>query len=215
MLALTERHVLTETIGPKAEAIVYLYASCDRQAVYPRLSPLSPVLFTNRFTGVSRYLPENGTKAWLELTAANELDLVLANPEAGARWAPEFYRLLCAGRRWTAPVERLGTCRLGPDGVVTAAGDGKGQVRVDERTPVMPCRCRIDTTSRDRPTAGRRNRRLAAAGRSLTRSDGDRQHPPRNVVGVGESRRFGVSHLDGERVGAGRSGLSRDASCLL
>jgi hypothetical protein len=44
MLALTERRVLTETIGPKAEAIVYLYASCDRQAVYPRLSPSSPVL---------------------------------------------------------------------------------------------------------------------------------------------------------------------------
>jgi hypothetical protein len=100
MLALTERRVLTETIGPKAEAIVYLYASCDRQAVYPRLSPSSPVLFTDRFTGATRSLSDNSAKAWLELTAANELDLVLANPEAGSRWAPEFYRLLWAGRRW-------------------------------------------------------------------------------------------------------------------
>ena len=100
MLALTERHVLAETIGPKAEAIVYLYASCDRQAVYPRLSPSSPVLFTDRFTGVTRHLPADGAKAWLELTAANELDLVLANPEAASLWALEFYRLLCAGRRW-------------------------------------------------------------------------------------------------------------------
>jgi hypothetical protein len=100
MLALTERQVLTETIGPKAEAIVYLYASCDRQAVYPRLSPSSPVLFTDRFTAVTRCLSDNAAKAWLELTAANELDLVLANPETGSLWAPEFYRLLCAGRRW-------------------------------------------------------------------------------------------------------------------
>jgi hypothetical protein len=100
VLALTERPVLTETIGPKAEAIVYLYASCDRQAVYPRLSPSSPVLFTDRFTALTRYLSDDGAKPWLELTAANELDLVLANPEAGAQWGPEFYRLLCAGRRW-------------------------------------------------------------------------------------------------------------------
>jgi len=48
----TDRSPLAELIGDRAEALVHLYASCDRGAVYPQLGRTRPVVFRDRFTGV-------------------------------------------------------------------------------------------------------------------------------------------------------------------
>jgi hypothetical protein len=103
LLDLDERPLLAEAIGSEGEAIVYLYASCDRSAVYPRLGSPGQLQFTNRFTGRSSQLEEQSSRNFLELTAANELDLVLAHPESGLAWGPDFHRLLLRGRRWMSP----------------------------------------------------------------------------------------------------------------
>jgi pimeloyl-ACP methyl ester carboxylesterase len=80
LFALNERRVLAEAIGPEAEALVYLYASCDREQTYPQLTE-SVVTFTDRFTGSRQVPPQSDFRAFMEITAANELDVIDRNPE--------------------------------------------------------------------------------------------------------------------------------------
>jgi hypothetical protein len=98
LLGLDERPRLAEMIGPGAEGIVYRYASCDRSAVYPRLRDTGPLLFTDRFTGLSAEIDDGDADAFVELTAANELDLVRVNPGWASTWAPGFLELLQGAR---------------------------------------------------------------------------------------------------------------------
>jgi hypothetical protein len=103
ILDLAERSLLTETIGTKGEAIVYLYDSCDRGALYPQFGVSDQLLVTDRFTSASSLISESSARLLLELTAANELDLVLVHPTAASAWAPDFRRLLLRARRWLSP----------------------------------------------------------------------------------------------------------------
>jgi hypothetical protein len=86
LLDLDQRDVLISRIGARAEAWVYLYASCDRAAVYPELSRSGPLRFRDRFTGETSEVPECDAAVLAELTAANELDIVTVNPA----WAREI-----------------------------------------------------------------------------------------------------------------------------
>ena len=86
LLDLDEREVLISHIGPRAEAWVYLYASCDRAAVYPELAGSGPLRFRDRFTGEASEVPEGDAAVLAELTAANEFDIVTVNPV----WAREI-----------------------------------------------------------------------------------------------------------------------------
>ena len=63
-----------------AESLVYPYGGCDRAAVYPVLAESGPVPFRDRFTGRVRRPPERYVRAFTELTAANELDVVRHSP---------------------------------------------------------------------------------------------------------------------------------------
>ena len=64
------------------EALVYLYASCDRCFVYPRLSDGGWMNFRDRFTGRT-YLPaESELRDFIDLTLANESDVGLVGPNA-------------------------------------------------------------------------------------------------------------------------------------
>jgi hypothetical protein len=86
LLDLDERDVLIGHIGPRAEAWVYLYASCDRAAVYPRFARSGPLRFRDRFTGETSEISEGDAAVLAELTAANEFDIVTVNPA----WATEI-----------------------------------------------------------------------------------------------------------------------------
>jgi len=99
LLSLAERPVLSDLIGPRAESLVYLYASCDRAAVYPALGQGGPVPFLNRFTGVTRTPPERDIRAFLELTAANELDVIRHSPAMAAEHGPPLLWLFAAARQ--------------------------------------------------------------------------------------------------------------------
>ncbi|MET9611011.1 DUF6817 domain-containing protein [Streptomyces sp. NPDC006512] len=81
-MPLGHRATLVEVIGVEAEAIVYLYASCDREASYPTLAEPGAA-FRDRFTG-STFTPTLQQRSdFAELTAANELDV--AHVDAGFR----------------------------------------------------------------------------------------------------------------------------------
>jgi hypothetical protein len=103
LLSLAERPVLCELIGARAEALVYLYASCDRAAVYPHLERDGPVPFRDRFTGTIRTPPERDIRAFLELTAANELDVIQQSPAMAAEHGPALLWLLAAARQRLSP----------------------------------------------------------------------------------------------------------------
>jgi hypothetical protein len=76
-----ERDRVAAVLGKRAEALVYLYGSCDRRAVYPGLVGQAPAPFRDRFTGETCDVGETDLRAFLEITAANELDVLVRQPE--------------------------------------------------------------------------------------------------------------------------------------
>ncbi|MER7757517.1 DUF6817 domain-containing protein [Kitasatospora sp. NPDC097643] len=119
LLGLDERDVLAAVVGDRAEALVYLYASCGRAAVYPRLGRDGVPSFHDRFTGTDHTPPEEDLRAFLALTAANELDVLAHNTELAARYGATLYELF-ARTRDLLPEAAWERChrQLGP----TAAG---------------------------------------------------------------------------------------------
>ncbi|MGA4837686.1 DUF6817 domain-containing protein [Streptomyces sp. G45] len=92
LLPLDRRPDLTAVIGAEAEALVYLYASCDREATYPALHlPDAPV--HDRFTGRSPTPSPPLRRDFAELSAANELDLASVDPAFRATWGPSLLTL--------------------------------------------------------------------------------------------------------------------------
>jgi hypothetical protein len=89
-----ERSVLIDLIGLRAESLVYLYASCDRAVTYPRLRGGERPVFRDRFTGAELEPDAEGLRAFVEITAANELDVFAHNEELASRYRPGLYRLL-------------------------------------------------------------------------------------------------------------------------
>jgi hypothetical protein len=98
LLGLDERDVLVDLIGREAEAWVYRYASCDRGVVYPELATAGPLRFRDRFTGETPLVPEHDAAVFVELTAANELDLVMVNPVWRTQVGPGLFELLRGAR---------------------------------------------------------------------------------------------------------------------
>jgi hypothetical protein len=98
LLGLDERPVLSALAGDRAESLVYLYGSCDRDAVYPVLKEPGPVPFLDRFTGRTRTPPERDINAFTELTAANELDVIRHNAALAARHGAALRQLFSGAR---------------------------------------------------------------------------------------------------------------------
>jgi hypothetical protein len=89
-------------IGAEAEALVHLYASCDRDAVYPRLGEPT-VLWRDRFTGDEFIAGDPQLTGFALVTVANELDLVrrgALGDDVRAPIADLFDRLA----RWAGPL---------------------------------------------------------------------------------------------------------------
>ncbi len=84
----SERGKHADLIGREAEALVYFYASCDRAHVYPQLGVSPAVQFRDRFTGSIFTPPSPTLAAFLELTFANELDIIAKDPRLVAPAEP-------------------------------------------------------------------------------------------------------------------------------
>lgn len=80
LLGLGRRPELSEVIGPRAEGVVYFYASCDRARVYPQIGRAWPVRFRDRFSGEEFVPADSLFFPFLELTFANELEIVRGRP---------------------------------------------------------------------------------------------------------------------------------------
>ncbi|WP_149184071.1 DUF6817 domain-containing protein [Streptomyces sp. TRM49041] len=111
LLPLERRGELRAAVGTEAEELVYFYASCDRDASYPRLEQ-DDAPYRDRFTGVVFSPSPSRRRDFAELTAANELDIASVSPEFRQQWGAEllgfFQRLrpLLSAPAWS-DVERL------------------------------------------------------------------------------------------------------------
>jgi hypothetical protein len=115
LLPPTDRAPLAELVGVRVEGLVHLYASCDRGVVYPRLGREDPLRFRDRFTGGEHVPAEPDLRAFLEITAANELDVLAHNAELAERHGAGLYRLLTRAGALLSPAARDAVARqLGP-----------------------------------------------------------------------------------------------------
>ncbi len=118
LLSQGERAVLAEAIGDTAEALVYLYASCDRQQTYAQLA--QPVLtFTDRFDNTQHTPPASAIRAFVEITAANEWDVLHHNEELALRYGAELTQMFADARRYLSEPAR-NAWRTPPNSAVSA-----------------------------------------------------------------------------------------------
>ncbi|WP_446221289.1 DUF6817 domain-containing protein [Nocardia sp. IBHARD005] len=96
LIAPDERPQLVDLIGNRAEHLVYLYGSCVRNALYPQLAGREPVTFIDRFTGNAHRPADSDIRAFLEITVANEIDVMLHNKDLARRHAQPLYELFSA-----------------------------------------------------------------------------------------------------------------------
>ncbi|MFJ9560210.1 DUF6817 domain-containing protein [Streptomyces fuscichromogenes] len=108
LLPLDRRTELAALIGTEAEAIVYLYASCDRKATYPALAN-PEAAFHDRFTGGTRVPGLTLRRDFAELSAANELDLARIDPSFREQWGSALLALFTRLRPLLSRPARL-TC---------------------------------------------------------------------------------------------------------
>jgi len=74
LFALSERELLTSWIGPEAENLVYLYCASDRRKASPEDG--WPWTLHDRFTSARVTTPDHVARALLDITLANEIDIL-------------------------------------------------------------------------------------------------------------------------------------------
>ncbi|MBQ4845068.1 DUF6817 domain-containing protein [Pseudoalteromonas sp. MMG005] len=75
LLGTDQRVEIAEMIGQRAEALVYLFCSCDKPYVLPQIGSESRVNFRDRFSGAVMQFPPELLNDFCELTIANDLDV--------------------------------------------------------------------------------------------------------------------------------------------
>lgn len=106
------RAELTELIGPEAESLVYLYGSCDRAFTYPRL--LTDGTFRDRFADQESNPPKEALQDFVELTAANELDIAQTDPAFRTHHGPGLRVLFTDWDPLLSPPARQSVRRILP-----------------------------------------------------------------------------------------------------
>lgn len=91
------RAELVQAIGQEAEALVYFYASFDRQAGYRTLAA-DDAEFVDRFTGHRTRPSAARRRDFAELTAANELDIAAVSPQMHSRFGSQLFELFTSWR---------------------------------------------------------------------------------------------------------------------
>ncbi|GAB0104223.1 hypothetical protein JMUB6875_31970 [Nocardia sp. JMUB6875] len=102
LVELSDRPTVIDLLGPRAESLIYFYASCDRTALYPRIDA-TPLVFRDRFTGDEFEPDDSDFRAFLELTAANELDVMAQNSDLATQHGAPLYGLFTRVRPHLTP----------------------------------------------------------------------------------------------------------------
>jgi hypothetical protein len=81
LVSTSKRNEISKIIGPKAEEIVYQYCACDRKYFFPQIGVSNSPQFKNQFNGEIYHLSASILKHFCELTAANETEIAIGNPD--------------------------------------------------------------------------------------------------------------------------------------
>ncbi len=93
LLTLDNRPLVVDAVGSDTEAIIYLYASCDRGCTYPNLVDGGSHRFADRFHGGVVEPTHSQLQNFVDLSLANEADVVLGPGRSGLvpAWLQTFY----------------------------------------------------------------------------------------------------------------------------
>jgi len=83
LMGLDERNLLSAAVGRDVEALVYLYASCDRGFVYPSLAKGAVFCFRDRYTTQVLSPSDRQIQDFVDLTLANEGDVGTGGSRTG------------------------------------------------------------------------------------------------------------------------------------
>lgn len=129
---------LRELIGAEAEAVVHLYASCDRQATFAALTgPGQELCFHDRFTGAAWTPDPRQARDFAELTAANELDIACVDRAFRERSGPGLRDLFTRLGPLLSPAARDDCAAVLGDTAGPALGGTAGPVLGDTAGPVL------------------------------------------------------------------------------
>ena len=107
MVSLSQRNRIAEIIGEEAEALVYLYCSCDRNYVFSQLDQSSQIKFKDRFNNNEFLLSSEQATSFCLLTVANELELVTESSEFKANHGSALLSLFKKMERYLVPKATL------------------------------------------------------------------------------------------------------------
>ena len=103
MVSLSKRQDIANLIGKEAEELVYLYCSCDRGFVFPKIGLSKYISFKDRFSGVEFLLSEKQAKLFCELTVANEMELVYSSESFKNKYGKELLKLFESMQNYLSP----------------------------------------------------------------------------------------------------------------
>lgn len=98
LVHLGERERVRALVGSQAESIIYTYASVDRGFLYAQIGRGSRVLLRDRFSTTTRELSRAELCHFMELTAANELDVITHSPDIAAQYGGTLVGLMDRAR---------------------------------------------------------------------------------------------------------------------
>jgi pimeloyl-ACP methyl ester carboxylesterase len=108
----TARKQIEAVVGREAEIIIHAYCRCDRDRSYPTWQTGAPLLI-DRHTGEDEPLSHAMRLALMELTVANELDVLEHDPETTARFGASLLRLFANWRPFLSDGAKAATSRAG------------------------------------------------------------------------------------------------------
>ena len=91
LLETTQRQVLQDLVGERAEALIFLYGGCDRSRTWPTLPDKLQVW--NRFTGGPQPLPLRDVQSFVDLSIINEVDVMEQDQSITERYGAYFREL--------------------------------------------------------------------------------------------------------------------------
>jgi hypothetical protein len=81
LFELSQRQDVAAIIGSEAECIVYHYCACDRDTFFAQFGTVEKPVFYDRITAQTSALSKELLQQLCELTAANETEIAINNPE--------------------------------------------------------------------------------------------------------------------------------------
>jgi hypothetical protein len=108
LLETTQRQVLQDLVGERAEALIFLYGGCDRARTWESLPEKLQVW--NRFTGGPQPLPLRDVQSFVDLSIINEVD-VMEHDQSITDLYGDYFRDLFATWAPLASPEALAAAR--------------------------------------------------------------------------------------------------------